>query len=283
MANPSISSISQIYGSMTSGYPLTINGTFSNTLSSVTIGGSSSTIVSISPTTIIVTVPTSTIQDNVDVIVNEDASGTILSSDASIFIYGGNYYVNQIYTPGTNGQVMSIKVDYYNNIYYLIKLTSLPSTWPLLVKTGTSKPVSLDYGTLASGTLTILDMTLISNSSTTTLYILFNYNTLIKICKIPVSFYQGISLVTSLNSFLTLDSGKLFVSNLTDDNNLYIVGSSSDKNIIRVLNFNTIKYYKTSTSLIFNSVTFKNDGSSKFLYAIRSSDFYELPVSGLTR
>ncbi len=267
MSSPLITSLSPSYGSMSGGYSLTIIGDFSGTLTSVTINGISCTITSNSTTEIIVTVPSSSVQDNVYVIVTTD-----IGSTSSIFTYSGKYYVNKLYVPGSNWVVISIKVDIFNNVYFLVKKAT--TTWSLLVYSGTTVS-EIDYGTLGSGTIVLLDMMLISNVSNTYLYLLYSDNSVSFMKKFSVSFISSISL--SLLSSLEVTSAKFFISNITNNDQIYLIGTIVSRGIILISSFSTVTNYITSQ--IFNSATYKSDG---YIYGISNSWFYELDISTLS-
>lgn len=252
---------------MSGGYPLTIIGDFSGALISVTINGINCTITSNSTTEIIITVPSSSVQDNVYVIVTTD-----IGSSSSIFTYSGKYYINKLYTPGSNWIVLSIKVDVHNNVYFLVKKSS--SSWSLLVYSSNTV-YELNYGVLGVGTITVLDMLLISNISNTYVYLLYTVNGTSYVKKFSVNFSSLMTL--TLISTLQVSSAKLFITNITNNNEIYLIGSTTSKGIIRINSFSTITNYIISQTFL--SATYKSDG---YIYGITNSFFYELAISSLS-
>lgn len=276
MSVPTISSLSPQYGSMIGGYTLTINGTFSG-VCTVTINSISVSVDTSSTSILTVTVPSSTIQDDVDVIVTNENGSSI----ASIFTYGGNYYVKSLNSE--TGQCLSVGVDYNKNLYFLVKISGSTTLYTI---TKGSK-FTLSHGI----TDTIIDMMVISDSSNTYVYITYSVtgapNTY-WIKKYTVAFstlspYSSLGTPTALqlyNGTSTQYPVNKFASNCTNSL-IYLLGSSTTRGIISVVNYSTVNAYKTSVT--YASLTYRAyNGASNYLYGTYSSGIYEIMTSSMT-
>lgn len=277
MSLPSISSISPIYGSKSGGYTLTISGSDFSSINYVSIGTNNVTPTSVTINTIILTVPSSTIQGDVNVIVNNN----IGDSNSVTFTYGGNYYINSLYsTSPSNGNVFNVQTDYFKNIYFIVKVSSTVNN--LFVQTNGST-FQLTYTPPGTGTVSFLDMIIISDSNNTYMYMLYSVTISSVISKYIYKYHITYSVsspyisVDSPSTLLINSSAKLFISNMTDNNLIYLIGAANLASISSIVNFTTITAY--TNNRIFVSATYKSDG---YIYATNANNMYEILVSSLS-
>ena len=265
MSIPLISTLLPTYGSMIGNYTLTINGTFVNNISYVSIGGINASFTQLSSSTVLVTLPSSSIQGNVDVIVT-DVNG---SSSPVIFTYGGNYYLNSLYL-NSNSSITAIGTDGNYNIYFLRQTSSSITLW---VYNNTSL-TQLSYTIPGSGTLAILDMMVTTDNYLYILYTLTSGSITYHIIQYPIT-YSPIALGSG-TTLLVGNTCKKFVTNSTSSL-IYLIGNTALHGIISITNFSTVSIFKTS--VVFISGTYKNDG---YLYCISSTNIYEMLISSMS-